>query len=69
MRYIKNHKNLKVYWKVKVKEDYLGELKHQNFLIDLKENRTILGGPDHASVTQVFSYNIFSNERAYDKHH
>ena len=69
-KYIKNTKNLKIYWEKSPKEGvstYV--LKHNSFVIYIKENRSLLDGDDHASVTQLFSYQVpqrAAQLRAYD---
>ena len=69
-KYIKNNKNLKIYWEKSPKSGVSTHvLKHSSFVIFIRENRSLLDGDDHASVTQLFSYQVpqrAAQLRAYD---
>ena len=56
-KYLKNTKNLKIYWSIPPKHGFSAStMKHNGFNIIIKEKRSLLEGEDEATVTHIFSY-------------
>ena len=56
-KYLKNTKNLKIYWSIPPKHGFsTTTMKHSGFNIVIKEKRSLLEGEDEASVTHIYSY-------------